>query len=172
MNHDQCLKVMERIRVAGLYPSGYLLVSLALLVSLPFAYLLQPGWSIIAVLLFCLSQVVVVCQGAGIVVSCGWVRHLGKLRRYGLYLVAYGVGSLVGVFWLAALATFGGPPRDQVPLFLAKLWLVAVVCSIPPAVYLRRRGVVFRSQLKEWEQSTKETKVNSEDEGNRDRSSQ
>lgn len=142
---------VDRVRFADLSPSRVLTVSMAVLSTMPLAYLIDVNWSFNAVWefaisltmiwVFAISLIIIVMQGLVLLVSCGLKSRHGELRCYGLFLFLYGVGASAMAFWLAALATFGGPARDQVPLFLAKLWIVAAVLFIPPGLYLRRRGV-------------------------------
>ncbi len=126
-------------------PSETLSVSLVVLAIMPITYLLSPDLSAITYLLFSLFQVVLMSQGATIVLHCRWQKRIGELRRYGICLALYGAVAFAIAFWFLLLAVLGGPARDQVPVFLAKLWIIFAALYIPPGLYLRRRGVsLFR----------------------------
>ena len=131
---------MKRSQFCRVSPRANLSISAVVLVTMPITCYLFGGWAFIAVWLFVISHVVVIGQGAVIVVLCGLQEQHGRLRTYGVGLILYGAGSLAVTLWLAALAAFGGPAGNHVFMFNAALWTVAVTICVPVGLYLRRRG--------------------------------
>ena len=145
MDTNRFVDILNRSRFAGLSPRFMVSISMVVLVTMPVAYLLMQHWSFIAVWLFVISQIVLICQGVFILMSCGMKKRFGRLRYYGVCLVLYGAGSIGMTFWFTALAAFGGPARDQIPLFLTTLWIIAVAVCIPAGMYLRRQDALVRN---------------------------
>ncbi|QDS97830.1 hypothetical protein HG15A2_10970 [Adhaeretor mobilis] len=59
-------------------------------------------------------------------------------RSFLICCYLYGLSAIVLKFRLTALVTFGGPPRDQLPGFLFKLWAFSASFLVPLELNLRR----------------------------------
>lgn len=140
MPPDESAKIENRSRFAGLSTRATLSLSIFVLAAMPVAYFLFAHWSIITVWLFLIVQLVVICQGVAIVIFSGLQQQHSKVRYYGVCLVLYGMASIGMTFWFACLVALGGPAREQLPAFLAILWLLGAGTLITAAVYIRRKG--------------------------------
>ncbi len=143
----------NRLRSDVLRPRATLSVAAAALLTMPITYYVYAQWQqtgvwlfLIGVWVFVISQLIVVWQGAGIIISCGLQGRRGKIRLYGIYLILYGGALLAMAFGFAILATFGGPSRDQQPIFCAVLWTIAVLLCVPAGIYLRRRSDIVSNE--------------------------
>jgi hypothetical protein len=111
-------------------------------------WMLAESWGAVAVqrllislIILVVMDIVVMTQGLKVATLCGWSKLSGPIGRYGILVASYGLGSSGLAFWLLLFAAFGGPARDDIPLFAVQVLSLASVICIPSAIYLRRWGL-------------------------------